>query len=516
MAQGDEPQVVGRYAIYDRIAAGAMASVHFGRLLATAGFSRTVAVKRLHRELVGDPEFQATLIDEARLAARIHHPNVAQTLDVVAAEGELLVVMEYIRGESLARLVRGEKARGRRVPVPITSAILVGTLAGLHAAHEATSDRGEPLGLVHRDVSPQNILVGIDGMARVIDFGVAKAAGRLQTTEAGVVKGKVAYMSPEQLVGRPVTRATDIYAAAVVLWEALAGARLFEADGDGAIARKVFAGATEPPSARVPGIPPELDAVVMRGLSTDPAARYATARDMAQAIQRVAPPAFPSDVAEWCLEVAGDALAKRAALLAEIESSSGEIDVAPAPANARPAVGPRGTMPPLPRSPSSAGIVASQPAEADLHDFDVDVPISLADPSLPGLNRSRSRPAPPGSPASRSRSTVLAAAAGAGLLATGLAIGLLARGGGGPTDTASSAATAQPAVSSSAMPPRDDPDSSSAPPAAPSASPAPPPAASTRPQALPAPTPPPRPRPGCTPPYVVDSKGVRHYKASCL
>src|ERR1700722_10238472 len=174
------PQVIGRYVIYGKIAQGGMASVHLGCLQGAAGFSRTVAVKRLHSHLAEEPEFLSTMLDEARLAARIHHPNVVPTLDVVADDGELLVVMEYVRGESLSRLLRGASATDRPVPWPIVSAIVVGALHGLHAAHEATSEDGAPLGIVHRDVSPQNILVGVDGQSRVIDFGIAKAAGRLQ------------------------------------------------------------------------------------------------------------------------------------------------------------------------------------------------------------------------------------------------------------------------------------------------------------------------------------------------
>ena len=143
------PQVIGRYALYGKIASGGMATVHFGRVTGAAGFARTVAVKRLHPHLADDPEFLATMIDEARLAARIHHPNVVPTLDVVAQDGELLVVMEYVRGESLARLLRAESARGRRVPLPVASAIVIGALHGLHAAHQATNDRGVPLGIVH-------------------------------------------------------------------------------------------------------------------------------------------------------------------------------------------------------------------------------------------------------------------------------------------------------------------------------------------------------------------------------
>ena len=330
MAIAASPQIIGRYAIHGKIASGGMASVHFGRLLGGAGFSRTVAIKRLHPHLAEDPDFLATLIDEARLAARIHHPNVVPTLDVVATDGELLLVMEYVRGEALSRLARVEIAAGGRVPLSVASAIVIGSLHGLHAAHEATNDQGEPLQLVHRDVSPQNILVGIDGLPRVIDFGVAKATGRLQTTREGTIKGKIAYMAPEQLASQPVTRAADIYAMGVVLWETLAGRRLFQADTEPELVRMVVAGALEPPSQYAEGISPELDALVMRAIAPDPDARFSTAREMADWLTRVLPPALPTDVGDWCVAVAGGALAKRGALLAEIESQSGSESLAAA------------------------------------------------------------------------------------------------------------------------------------------------------------------------------------------
>jgi serine/threonine protein kinase len=314
---------VGRYTMYGKIAAGGMATVHFGRLLGGAGFSRTVAIKRLHPHLAGDPRFLATMIDEARVAARIHHPNVVPTLDVVAAGGELLVVMEYVRGESLGRLMNAESKRGGRVPLTIASAIALGALQGLHAAHVAVNDHGAPLGIVHRDVSPQNILVGVDGVARVIDFGVAKAAGRLQTTGEGVVKGKMPYMPPEQLGAEELTQAADVYAMAVVLWEMLTGRRLFTGENDVIVFGKVLAGAKEPPSHYVRDLPAGVDALVMAGLACDPAKRFASAKDMAERLVRLVPPALPMDVGAWVEEMASEALAQRAASLAEIESSSG-------------------------------------------------------------------------------------------------------------------------------------------------------------------------------------------------
>ncbi|HEV8244207.1 MAG TPA: serine/threonine-protein kinase, partial [Polyangiaceae bacterium] len=187
------PRSIGRYTLYGEIASGGMATVHVGQLSGPEGFSRTVAIKLLHKQYAKDPNFVDMFLDEARLAARIRHPNVVSTLDVVRVEDELFVVMDYVHGESLAHLVRAASVDGGHVPPRIASAILVGALLGLHAAHEATDGKGKPLSIVHRDVSPQNILVGIDGVARVADFGVAKAASRVHTTQGGEIKGKISY-----------------------------------------------------------------------------------------------------------------------------------------------------------------------------------------------------------------------------------------------------------------------------------------------------------------------------------
>jgi serine/threonine protein kinase len=331
-AVAEAPIVLGRYAIYDKIAVGGTASVHFGRLAGVAGFARTVAIKRLHPHLADDPEFIAMMIDEARLAARISHPNVVQTVDVATVDRELLVVMEYVRGESLGRLLRLESLRQGRVPLPIVSAVMTGALYGLHAAHEAKSDRGEPLGIVHRDMSPQNVLVGVDGVARVIDFGVAKAEGRIQSTRDGHVKGKLAYIAPEQLSREPTTRAADIYAAGVVLWEMLTGRRLFQAGDGGELVAKVLAGPTCAPSAFAPHVPSAVDAVAMRALARDPGARFETALAMAEALAQAAPPALATEVGTWVQEVAKDDLDTRAARLDAIESSSSTVPSVPATA----------------------------------------------------------------------------------------------------------------------------------------------------------------------------------------
>ncbi len=315
----DGPKLVGRYALFDEIACGGMAAVHVGRLVGPVGFSRTVAIKRLHPQFAKDPEFVTMFLDEARLAARVRHPNVVPTLDVVASQGELFLVMEYVQGESFARLLHVAKSNGQRIPRDIVCAVLASVLHGLHAAHEAKSERGEPLGIVHRDVSPQNILVGVDGIARVLDFGIAKAAGRAQVTREGQVRGKMAYIAPEQLQHGSANRKADVYAAAVVLWEALTGERLFLSDSEAATIARVLTGEVAPPSSLVPDIPPELDAVVMRGLARDPATRYETARDMARALEACAAPTTATRIGEWVEMTAGTALAVRARIVSEVE-----------------------------------------------------------------------------------------------------------------------------------------------------------------------------------------------------
>jgi hypothetical protein len=316
----DTEIVGGRYAIFDEIAAGGMASVSFCCTVGASTFSRVLAIKRLHAHLVEEPEFVAMFIDEARVAARIRHPNVVPTLDVVTSERELFLVMEYVHGESLSRLLRTLRRQGSTLPVSVASGIAVGVLHGLHAAHEAVNHRGESLRIVHRDVSPQNVLVGADGIPRVVDFGVAHANGRLQTTVVGQVKGKCEYMAPEYLDGGGVTRAADIYSAGVVLWESLTGRRLFDGETDAQTIGAVLRGAVVPPSRHAQGVSPELDAIVLRALGRDPAARFATAREMARAIEAATPIATASGVGDWAEALAGPTLRERASTLARIES----------------------------------------------------------------------------------------------------------------------------------------------------------------------------------------------------
>jgi serine/threonine protein kinase len=312
-------RVVGRYVLGSEIASGGMATVHVGRLCGPIGFSRVVAIKRLHPHLAKDPEFVAMFVDEARVAVRIRHPNVVPTVDVVSSGDELFLVMEYVTGEALSRLVRAVRASGASFPAAVASAVISGALHGLHAAHEAKNERGEPLTVVHRDVSPQNILVGVDGVPRVFDFGVAKALGRLQNTYEGQTKGKLAYMSPEQARGLPVERTTDVYAAAVVLWELLTGRRLFQADDPQTLISQVLTRTAPPPSHVVPGIPRIADDVVLRGLARKQSDRFPTALEMAIALEEALPPVSARELGRWVEVTAADALRTRAGVVERIE-----------------------------------------------------------------------------------------------------------------------------------------------------------------------------------------------------
>jgi serine/threonine-protein kinase len=322
-ASAASPVIVGRYALYGEIASGGMATVRYGRLRGSAGFARTVAVKQLLEPFARSPEFVSMFVDEARLASRVRHPNVVSILDVVSRERELFLVMEYVHGESLSRLVRAAKSHDEPVPQKTAAAVICAVLHGLHAAHEATSEQGVSLDIVHRDVSPQNILVGKDGIARLLDFGIAKAVGQLHVTREGSVKGKLAYMAPEQLEGRIVDRRADIYATGVVLWELLTGQRLFDGDAVAQTVSSVLARRIEPPSARASSsVSPALDELTLRALSRSPSERFATARQMAVALEECVGVASPAQVGDWVEAVAGDVLSERARVVAEIEKAA--------------------------------------------------------------------------------------------------------------------------------------------------------------------------------------------------
>jgi eukaryotic-like serine/threonine-protein kinase len=322
-----EPITVGNYHLHEVLGRGGMGTVCLGRRFGSGGFRRLVAIKRLHPHLALDLDFVTALLDEARIASRIHHPNVVAPLDVVATEDEVFLVLEYVHGLSLAALAR---AAGGRLEPRIAARIVVDVLAGLQAAHEARGDDGELLGLVHRDVSPQNVLVGKDGCARLVDFGIAKAAGRGQTTAEGVVKGKRGYMAPEQLYGASCV-ASDIYASGVVLWELLEGRRLFPDESQLAsrMSGEALAWST-------PGVDEALRCAVLRALDPAASARFQSAREMAVALERATDLASSREVGEWVERVGRDELAELASRVARVESLVQEGHLSTPPSTGEP------------------------------------------------------------------------------------------------------------------------------------------------------------------------------------
>jgi eukaryotic-like serine/threonine-protein kinase len=315
----------GRYVIHDEIASGGMATVHLGRMLGPFGFGSTVAIKRLYPQLARDPHFVALFLDEARLASRVRHPNVVPVLDVLADEGDICLVLEYVDGESLGQLVRAADAIRAPVPVPIAVTIAVSILHGLHAAHEARDEQGALLGVVHRDVSPQNVIVGVDGVARLIDFGIAKAAGRCNVSRDGQLKGKVAYMAPEQIQRGIVGSRADVYGASVILWELLTGERLFEGETEGMTLGRVLDDDVPRPSQLRVDVPAALDAFVLRGLDRAQQRRFESARAMALALEAAVRPATTAEVGAWVEGLAGARLAERRERMARMEREAMEL-----------------------------------------------------------------------------------------------------------------------------------------------------------------------------------------------
>ena len=315
LSQSD--RTVGRYLLFGEIGAGGMASVHVGRLIGPAGFSKLVAIKRLHPHLAKERSFVHAFLDEARIAARVNHPNVVSIHDVVVEGNEVLLVMDYVHGRALSQLLSCEHAQRRGVAPSIAAAVGVDLLHGLAAAHTARDERGRPLGLVHRDISPQNVLVGADGVARVLDFGIAQALGRLQTTTDGAIKGKLAYMAPERFAGEASIR-VDTYAAAIVIWEMLAGERYFGGASEPAILPKVM-------EAHYRHLPSELapiDAVLRKALARDPSQRHASAAELALAIEDSVAIASRAEVAKWVADLAQKDLDQRSSYIEQIERRS--------------------------------------------------------------------------------------------------------------------------------------------------------------------------------------------------
>lgn len=321
---------LGPYEVIAEIARGGMGVVYLCRRSGEAGFERLFAVKALHEHLADDEMFVGMLLDEARLAAKIHHHNVASVVELGRSERGYYLVMPYVEGCSLDQLLaRSPRYRPPSLIVPI----MIGVLNGLHAAHTVEDDDGKPAGLIHRDVSSHNILVGADGDARITDFGIAKARARISSTAPGVIKGKISLCAPEVFTKEsPVDHRSDQFGAAAVLWCALTGRRLFQGETDAETVERVLHLEVPPPSTIGLRPPPAFDAAILRGLERDPSRRFPSCAAMADELRDAALAAgllgAPARTARWVREVFAEELAERARLI-RAARPGGEVVVLP-------------------------------------------------------------------------------------------------------------------------------------------------------------------------------------------
>ncbi|HVK69747.1 MAG TPA: protein kinase [Polyangium sp.] len=279
-----DPVSVGKYKLIANLGRGGMADVFLAVVAGPLGVNKLQVVKRLRAEFAEDPERREMFLDEARIATRLNHPNVVQTFEVHADDSVYFITMEYLEGAPLNRLINRSSRTKTPPPPGVLIRILADVLAGLHYAHELADYDGKPLNIVHRDVSPHNVIVSYDGQAKLLDFGIAKADVRLMETRTGIMKGKLGYMAPEQVRCRPLDRRADVFVAGIVLWEMLAGRKMWDKAPDMEVLHKLATGEMEPIELVRPDVPQALAKICAKALAYDPVDRYATAAEMRAAI----------------------------------------------------------------------------------------------------------------------------------------------------------------------------------------------------------------------------------------
>jgi serine/threonine-protein kinase len=274
--------------VISHLATGGMAQIYLARQSGLGAFERHVVLKTILRERASDERFVTMFLDEAKLAATLNHQNVAQVYEVDQADGAYFMAMEYVHGENARAILEHTIKRGWTIPLELALMIVSGAAAGLHHAHERRGKQGQPLNIVHRDISPANIMVGFDGSVKVLDFGIAKAEERVTKTVGGMIKGKYGYMSPEQCKGKPIDRRSDIFALGICLYELTTLRRAFKGNDDFETMKRIVSGDVIMPSVAVAGYPRELEAIILTALASDPGARFQTAQEMIEAIDAFA------------------------------------------------------------------------------------------------------------------------------------------------------------------------------------------------------------------------------------
>ena len=283
-----EPTRIGRYEVLTHLATGGMAQIYLARQSGLGSFERHVVLKTILRERAQDQRFVTMFLDEAKLAATLNHQNIAQVYEVDQADGAYFMAMEFVHGENVRALLETALRRGWTIPLELAVMIISGAAAGLHHAHERRGKNGLPLNIVHRDVSPANIMVGYDGSVKVLDFGIAKAEERATKTVGGTIKGKYGYMSPEQCKGKPIDRRSDIFALGIVLYELTTLRRAFKGVDDFETMKRIVSGDVVRPTVAIPGYPRELEAIVLTALANDPNARFQSGQELIEALDTFA------------------------------------------------------------------------------------------------------------------------------------------------------------------------------------------------------------------------------------
>jgi serine/threonine protein kinase len=289
------PTSLGRYKLLERISVGGMAEIFRAKAQGDAGFEKVVALKRILPHMADDQEFVDMFIDEARTVAQLSHANICQIFEFGEEEGIYYLTLELVEGKDLKRIMEYHRIRNRALPLNVALHVVIKVCEALDYAHHCIGADGQPMNIVHRDVSPQNILVSYGGEVKLIDFGIAKAMGRLTKTQAGSIKGKFGYMSPEQVSGKPIDLRSDIFACGTILYELIANDRLFKAETDIATMQMVRKAAFKPLSLVKPDAPPKLDRILQRALNREPEFRYATADDLLEDLE-----AFVAESGESC------------------------------------------------------------------------------------------------------------------------------------------------------------------------------------------------------------------------
>jgi serine/threonine protein kinase len=332
-----EERKLGPYRLCRRVASGGMASVYLAFREGSHGFEKMVAVKRIHPHLAQEREFVEMFLDEARLASRINHPYVCNVTDFGQADNGPYLAMEYVVGEPISRVLAQVRRRRDLLTqsrfARIVARLIANLCEGLHAAHEISDDQGRPLGLVHRDITPQNMFVAFDGSVRLLDFGVARAESCVHETRPGIVKGKLAYVAPEVFRREPIDRRSDLWSMGVVMWELLTGRNLFKRDSDVATISAVGEDPIPRPSTINDRVPLELDEVVANALQRNPDERYHTAREMSRDLEFClggwSDPVPAADVAEWLMDMFPGSYARHQQLISSARQSDGRVRQTP-------------------------------------------------------------------------------------------------------------------------------------------------------------------------------------------